>query len=164
MTTSANDKRELLRTLPNDDVRYIMWRLSDRYELQMLVQSVRAVARGPVAKAVAETDIIFMSNCPAVLGVEKKVLDGGMAKNKPVIVAITPLVQAGAFAGIQSDWKRAGEMCAEKADKIIRGTPANRIPIEFPDIYKIVINVKVAEQLGISVPYKILELASEVIE
>src|SRR5689334_19629894 len=44
---------ETLRTLPGDDVRQIMWRLSDRYDLQMLVQSVRAVARGPVARMVA---------------------------------------------------------------------------------------------------------------
>ena len=45
---------EMLRTLPGDDVRQVMWRLSDRYDLQMLVQSVRAVARGPVARMVAD--------------------------------------------------------------------------------------------------------------
>ena len=44
---------ELLRTLPTDEVRQIMWRLSDRYALQLLVQSARAVARGPVARLVA---------------------------------------------------------------------------------------------------------------
>ncbi len=43
-----------LATLPGDDIRSIMWRFADRFELQMLVQSVRAVARGPVARAVAE--------------------------------------------------------------------------------------------------------------
>ncbi len=45
---------ETLRTLPGDDVRQVMWRFSDRYDLQMLVQSVRGVARGPVARAVAD--------------------------------------------------------------------------------------------------------------
>jgi len=45
---------EYLRALPGDDVRQILWRFSDRYDLQMLVQSVRAVARGPVAQLVAE--------------------------------------------------------------------------------------------------------------
>ncbi|MFL5302589.1 MAG: acyl-CoA dehydrogenase family protein, partial [Anaeromyxobacteraceae bacterium] len=44
---------ETLRTLPGDDVRHAMWRFGERYELQMLVQSVRAVARGPVARMVA---------------------------------------------------------------------------------------------------------------
>lgn len=43
-----------LRTLPADDVRQILWRFADRYEMQMLVQSARAVARGPVARLVAD--------------------------------------------------------------------------------------------------------------
>src|SRR5512137_120144 len=43
-----------LRTLPGDDVRQILWRFADRYDLQMLVQSARGVARGPVARLVAE--------------------------------------------------------------------------------------------------------------
>jgi hypothetical protein len=42
-----------MRALPADDVRQILWRFSDRFDLQMLVQSARAVARGPVAKLVA---------------------------------------------------------------------------------------------------------------
>jgi len=42
-----------LHTLPGDDVRQIMWRFSDRFDLQMLIQSARRVARGPVARMVA---------------------------------------------------------------------------------------------------------------
>src|ERR1019366_4766814 len=54
MTLAAIDQTtEYLRALPGDDVRQILWRFADRYDLQMLVQSVRAVARGPVARLVA---------------------------------------------------------------------------------------------------------------
>jgi alkylation response protein AidB-like acyl-CoA dehydrogenase len=42
-----------LTTLPTDDVRQIMWRFADRYELHMLVQATRGVACGPVARLVA---------------------------------------------------------------------------------------------------------------
>ncbi|HTQ09353.1 MAG TPA: acyl-CoA dehydrogenase family protein [Fimbriimonadaceae bacterium] len=42
-----------LDTLPGDDVRQIMWRFADRYDLAMLVQAARGVARGPVARLVA---------------------------------------------------------------------------------------------------------------
>jgi len=48
------ENRPILSTLPGDDVRQIMWRFSERYDLQMLVQSARSVARGPVARLVAE--------------------------------------------------------------------------------------------------------------
>jgi alkylation response protein AidB-like acyl-CoA dehydrogenase len=50
---AAMAESELLRTLPGDDVRQIMWRFADRYDLQMLVQATRAVARGPVARLAA---------------------------------------------------------------------------------------------------------------
>jgi alkylation response protein AidB-like acyl-CoA dehydrogenase len=44
---------ESLRTLPTDEIRQLLWRLSDRYAHQLLIQSARAVARGPVARLVA---------------------------------------------------------------------------------------------------------------
>jgi alkylation response protein AidB-like acyl-CoA dehydrogenase len=54
LTQAAIEKQtESLRALPGDDVRQILWRFADRFDLQMLVQSVRAVARGPVARLVA---------------------------------------------------------------------------------------------------------------
>lgn len=45
---------ETIRTLPGDDIRQIMWRFSDRFDLQMAVQSARSVARGLVARLVAD--------------------------------------------------------------------------------------------------------------
>jgi len=55
METIAVEKPlSALNTLPGDDVRQMMWRFADRYELHMLVQSVRGVARGPVARLVAD--------------------------------------------------------------------------------------------------------------
>jgi hypothetical protein len=54
MASSASaSPREYLQMLPGDEVRQIMQRFDGRYDLQMLVQSTRAVARGPVARLVA---------------------------------------------------------------------------------------------------------------
>ena len=55
MRTRAETASEpTLRTLPGDEVRQIMWGFADRYDLHMLVQSTRAVARGPIAQLVAQ--------------------------------------------------------------------------------------------------------------
>ena len=51
---NSESTREYMSTLPGDDVRQIMWRFSDRYELQMVVQSARSLARGTVARLVAD--------------------------------------------------------------------------------------------------------------
>ena len=84
--------------------------------------------------------------------------------NFPVIVAIVPLINQGALAAIQSDWYRSGEMCADKAEMVLSGKKANSIPIEFSDRVDIGINVKVADKLGIKIPYNIIESASEVVD
>ncbi len=52
--STTTSQSEFLRTLPGDDIRQILWKFADRFDLQMLVQSVRAVARGPVARLVAQ--------------------------------------------------------------------------------------------------------------
>ena len=52
-TTALGPQTDTLRTLPGDDVRHTMWRFADRLDLQMVVQSARSVARGPVARLVA---------------------------------------------------------------------------------------------------------------
>ncbi|MDM8521861.1 ABC transporter substrate binding protein [Desulfococcaceae bacterium HSG8] len=113
-----------------------------------------------VNKAIKDTDVLFTTNCMALHGVEKTILDAAKAKNFPVITAILHHVREGALVGIQTDWHRAGEMCSDKADKVLKGTPANEIPIEFSDRYEVSINVSVAEKLGIEIPYTILQMAT----
>ena len=53
MATSATTASSTMLTLPGDPLRQIQWRFADRYDLQMLVQSARTVARGTVAHMVA---------------------------------------------------------------------------------------------------------------
>jgi len=53
MATASSVQPETVRTLPSDAARQVLWGFADRYDLQMLVQSTRAVARGPVARLVA---------------------------------------------------------------------------------------------------------------
>ncbi|MCF7675924.1 MAG: acyl-CoA dehydrogenase family protein, partial [Akkermansiaceae bacterium] len=49
----TQDPVPTLQTLPSDQLRALQWRFAERYDLTMLVQSVRQVARGPVARLVA---------------------------------------------------------------------------------------------------------------
>ena len=53
MATATAPDIKTMHTLPGDAVRQIQWRFADRYDLQILVQSSRAVARGTVARMVA---------------------------------------------------------------------------------------------------------------
>jgi alkylation response protein AidB-like acyl-CoA dehydrogenase len=53
MATLVVPETKTMLTLPGDAVRQIQWRFAGRFDLQMLVQSARTVARGTVARLVA---------------------------------------------------------------------------------------------------------------
>jgi len=53
MTRAAVAEKRTMLTFPGDSVRQVQWRFADRFDLQMLVQSAREVARGTVARLVA---------------------------------------------------------------------------------------------------------------
>src|ERR1700756_1475559 len=54
MVTANAVVPDTLQTLPSDAARQVQWGFADRYELHLLTQSTRAVARGPVARLVGK--------------------------------------------------------------------------------------------------------------
>jgi putative ABC transport system substrate-binding protein len=82
----------------------------------------------------------------------------------PTIAAFRELPMAGCLMayGPRSDelWRRIGALTA----KVLRGAKPANLPIERPDRFDLVVNVKTAKTLGLTIPPSLLLRADRVID
>jgi putative tryptophan/tyrosine transport system substrate-binding protein len=73
-------------------------------------------------------------------------------------------VEAGGLMSYGPNYRALFLRAADYVDKILRGTKPGDIPVEQPSRFELVINLKTASALGLTIPHKLLVLADEVIE
>jgi putative ABC transport system substrate-binding protein len=97
------------------------------------------VHRAPIISAAAR------NNVPAVYSQSYYARDGGLLSYGPDLVDI---------------FRRA----ASYVDRILRGAKPAELPVQLPTKFEMVVNLKTAKALGLTVPQSILLRADEVIE
>ena len=86
------------------------------------------------------------------------------ATRLPTVFGYRELVEAGGLISYGVDLVDCFHRAATYVYKILKGTPVAHLPIEFPTKLELVINLKTAKVLGITVPPSLLARANEVIE
>lgn len=77
----------------------------------------------------------------------------------PLFAESIESVQDGALLGVVSDVNSIGKSAAQRAAKILRGTPANQFPVSRMSKYTVAVNVSTAIKLGLPIPSSYLKLA-----
>jgi putative ABC transport system substrate-binding protein len=82
----------------------------------------------------------------------------------PAVYSYRPFISAGGLVSYGPDIVDQYRRAAGYVDRILRGEKAADLPVQAPTKFELVINVKTAKALGLTVPDKLLALAEEVIE
>jgi len=86
-----------------------------------------------------------------------------VARRMPVIGESREYAEAGALLTYSVDWLDMFKRSAVYVVKILKGAKPADLPIEQPTKFELVVNLKTAKALGITIPESILLQANEVI-
>jgi len=109
-------------------------------------------------------DAIIVLEDPMINSQSRRVVDIALKGRAPAVVGLSSLVEAGALISYGPNrpelWRRAALL----TDKILRGAKPGDLPVEQPTKFELVINLKTAKVLGLTLPQSLLVRADEIIQ
>jgi len=107
--------------------------------------------------AVVVLDDPFMANSGAIW------VPLATKRHLPVVSAYKPLCTQGLLICYQTQSTDLFRRAAGYVDKILRGVPPGTLPVEQPTKFELIVNLKAAKALGLTIPESVLLQADEVI-
>ena len=109
-----------------------------------------------------EAGILLSS--PLVFLSSRQIGELAIAKRLPLISLFGEFPKAGGLIAYGPNVAELFRRCGDYVAKILHGAKPNDLPIQRPERFDLVINLKTATALGLDIPTQLQQLADEVIE
>jgi putative tryptophan/tyrosine transport system substrate-binding protein len=148
---SAKEGREAARNL---GLEFIERQVASVEELQNAVQAFKV---GDADAYLAVSDAMIDSQIQSII-------DMARAKSLPTMLYEPGAVAKGGLATYSADFKEVGHLSAKYVRQVLAGSKPADLPVEGIEKLLLVINLKTAKQIGLTIPESLLIRADNVIE
>jgi putative ABC transport system substrate-binding protein len=135
------------------------------------IDLLRAEAEGPetfeaafAAMAAHQADaLVILPAGIAAVAHRHRLLELALRQRLPTIAPVRPFAEAGSLLSYAADPRDQCQRAAVFVDKILKGATPADLPVERPVKFELVINLKTAQALGLTIPPTLLFQADEVL-
>jgi putative ABC transport system substrate-binding protein len=120
-------------------------------------RAIMAFARGPNDGLIVASGSLANLYRDRIIGLAARL-------NLPAVYTLPYFAAAGGLMAYGSDTVEPYHGAARYIDRILKGEPPADLPVQLPTRYELIINLKTAKALGLTVPPNLLVTANEVIE
>jgi putative tryptophan/tyrosine transport system substrate-binding protein len=109
-------------------------------------------------------DALYVAVDQLIVANRTSILSSALAAQLPTIFSTRDFVKVGALMSYGPSYAERFGHAADYVDKILRGAKPSDLPVDQPTKFELVINLKTAKALGLTIPQSLLATADEVIE
>jgi ABC-type uncharacterized transport system substrate-binding protein len=110
------------------------------------------------------TDAVAVCWDGVTLANARVISDFALQQRLPIVAPLREYASAGALLSFGSNLPAQRRRAAYYVDKILKGAKPADMPVERPTLFELVVNIKTARALGLTVPPELLILADEIVE
>jgi putative ABC transport system substrate-binding protein len=107
--------------------------------------------------------ILWLVSGRVILGYRKEIAELAVKSTLPMVLENAPAVEAGGLMSYGVNLSHLDRRAAVYVDKILKGAKPVDLPVEQPTKFELVINLKTANQIGLTIPPNVLARADRVI-
>ena len=109
-------------------------------------------------------DGLYVGGGPLINSNRKRIADFALKSRLPSIYQSREVVDAGGLMSYGADQAESYRRVAYYVDRILKGAKPADLPVEQPTKFELVINLKTAKQIGVTIPPEVLARANRLIK